>query len=121
MHPLIGCSTIVRSQDANIHVPRETVLRAESLELDLLERCARHGDKMVPLTSTEFRLLAFLMRHRGAIMTRTIIFESVWGYHFDPTTNSVDVYIGRLRLRLAELGFDKAMLRAVRGSGYLFV
>ncbi|GAA0709350.1 response regulator transcription factor [Dokdonella soli] len=96
---------------------RETVLRVADLELDLIERSARRGDLALELLPIEFRLLEFLVRNSGQVLTRTMIFEAVWGYHFDPGTNVIDVHIGRLRKKVDPPGLVP-LIRTVRGSGY---
>jgi two-component system, OmpR family, response regulator len=98
------------------HAP-ETVLRAGDLELDLIARSARRGNATLALLPIEFRLLEFLMRNSGQVLTRTMIFESVWGYHFDPGTNVIDVHIARLR-RKVDAGDLPALIHTVRGCGY---
>ncbi|HEY0179300.1 MAG TPA: response regulator transcription factor, partial [Dokdonella sp.] len=97
---------------------RATVLRVADLELDLIERRARRGDTPLDLLPIEFRLLEFLMRNSGQVLTRTMIFKAVWGYHFDPGTNVIDVHIGRLRKKVDPPGAPP-LIRTVRGSGYL--
>lgn len=99
---------------------RETVLHVGDLVLDLIERSARRGDKELELLPIEFRLLEFLVRNSGQVLTRTMIFEAVWGYHFDPGTNVIDVHIGRLRKKVDPPGLP-ALIVTVRGSGYLLV
>jgi two-component system OmpR family response regulator len=96
---------------------RETLLRVGDLELDLIERSARRGTHILELLPIEFRLLEFLVRNSGQVLTRTMIFESVWGYHFDPGTNVIDVHIGRLRKKVDPPG-AVPLIRTVRGSGY---
>jgi two-component system, OmpR family, response regulator len=96
----------------------ETVLRAGDLELDLIARRARRGDETLELLPIEFRLLEFMMRNSGQVLTRTMIFESVWGYHFDPGTNVIDVHIARLR-RKVDGGEVAPLIRTVRGCGYM--
>ena len=96
---------------------RETVLRVGDLELDLIERRARRGTLNLELLPIEFRLLEFLVRNSGQVLTRTMIFEAVWGYHFDPGTNVIDVHIGRLRKKVDPPGLAP-LIRTVRGSGY---
>ncbi len=98
--------------------PRETSLRVADLELDLIARVARRGGMELELLPTEFRLLEFLVRQSGQVLTRTMIFEAVWGYHFDPGTNVIEVHIGRLRRKLDPPG-SAALIRTVRGSGYV--
>lgn len=97
---------------------RQTKLRVADLELDLVARQACRGDKTLDLLPTEFRLLEYMMRNSGQIITRTMLFESVWGYHFDPGTNIIDVHIGRLRRKVDVLGLSP-LIHTVRGSGYM--
>ena len=78
---------------------------------------ARAGQP-VELTAREFRLLEYLMRHAGQVVTRTMLLESVWDLHFDPQTNVIDVHISRLRQKL-DKEFDKPLLKTVRGAGYM--
>jgi two-component system OmpR family response regulator len=96
---------------------RETVLRVGDLELDLIARSALRGAHNLELLPIEFRLLEFLVRNSGQVLTRTMIFEAVWGYHFDPGTNVIDVHIGRLRKKVDPPGLVP-LIRTVRGSGY---
>jgi two-component system OmpR family response regulator len=97
--------------------PRETMLRVQDLELDLVTRTARRGGRDVALLPTEFKLLEFLMRNSGQVLTRTMIFEAIWGYHFDPGTNLIDVHLGRLRRKVDPPGLEP-LIRTIRGSGY---
>jgi two-component system OmpR family response regulator len=96
---------------------RETILRVADLELDRIARSARRGDAVLELLPIEFRLLEFLARNSGQVLTRTMIFEAVWGYHFDPGTNVIDVHIGRLRKKVDPPGLVP-LIRTVRGCGY---
>ncbi len=96
---------------------RETVLRVGDLEMDLLAHTVRRGGKPVELQPREFRLLEFLMRHAGHVVTRTMLLEGVWDYHFDPQTNVIDVHISRLRQKV-DKGFDKPLIHTIRGAGY---
>ena len=96
---------------------RATLLRVGDLELDLIARSARRGAALLELLPIEFRLLEFLVRNSGQVLTRTMIFEAVWGYHFDPGTNVIDVHIGRLRKKVDPPGVVP-LIRTVRGSGY---
>src|SRR4029079_13462300 len=98
-------------------VAPDTVLRFGDLELDLIARRARRGEATLELLPLEFRLLEFLMRNSDQVLTRTMIFESVWGYHFDPGTNVIDVHIARLR-RKVDAGDGPALIHTVRGCGY---
>ena len=96
----------------------ETMLRVGQLVMDLLTRTVSHAGKPVELLPREYRLLEYLMRHAGRVVTRTMLFEEVWGYHYDPQTNVIDVHIGRLRRKLEEGGLSQ-MIHTVRGSGYV--
>jgi two-component system OmpR family response regulator len=96
---------------------RATVLRVADLELDLIERTVKRNGIALELLPIEFRLLEFLLRNSGEVLTRTMIFEAVWGYHFDPGTNVIDVHIGRLRKKVDPPGLEP-LIRTVRGSGY---
>jgi len=96
---------------------RPGVLRVEDLELDLIRRTARRGDHVLELQGTEFRLLEFMMRNSGQVLIRSMIFEAVWGYHFDPYTNLIEVHIGRLRRKIDIDGLAP-LIHTVRGSGY---
>ncbi len=98
---------------------RALTLRAADIELDLMERQAKRAGVLLDLMPTEFRLLEYLVRHAGQTLTRTMIFEAVWGYHFDPGTNVIEVHIGRLRRKL-DAPDRPALIRTVRGAGYLF-
>lgn len=97
----------------------KTVLRVDALELDLVKRAMTHHHSTQQLQTIEFRLLEFLMRHAGNVMTRTVILEAIWGFHFDTSTNLIDVHIGRLRKKLAAMG-TRPMIETIRGSGYRF-
>jgi two-component system, OmpR family, response regulator len=94
------------------------VLRAGDLEMDLLRREVRRGGRLIDLKPREFRLLEFLLRHSGQVVTRTMLLEGVWDYHFDPQTNVIDVHISRLRQKI-DKGFEPPLLHTVRGAGYI--
>jgi two-component system, OmpR family, response regulator len=94
-----------------------TSLRVADLEMDLLRREVRRGSESIDLQPREFQLLEFLMRHAGQVVTRTMLLEGVWDYHFDPQTNVIDVHISRLRSKI-DRGFDRPLLHTVRGVGY---
>jgi two-component system OmpR family response regulator len=96
----------------------ETCYRIADLELDRLSRQVRRGDQVIALQPREFRLLAYLMKHAGQVVTRTMLLENVWDYHFDPQTNVIDVHISRLRSKI-DKNFEKALLHTVRGAGYM--
>ena len=95
----------------------QTQLRVGDLEMDLIGRTVHRAGREIDLQPREFQLLEFLMRHAGQSVTRTMLLEKVWEYHFDPQTNVIDVHISRLRSKI-DKGFDKAMLQTVRGAGY---
>jgi two-component system OmpR family response regulator len=95
----------------------QTLLRVGDLEMDLIGREVRRCGQEIDLQPREFQLLEFLMRHAGQSVTRTMLLEQVWEYHFDPQTNVIDVHISRLRSKI-DKGFDHAMLQTVRGAGY---
>ena len=88
------------------------------LVLDRLSHKVTRAGEMVPLQAREFRLLEYLMRHAGQVITRTMLLEHVWDYHFDPQTNVIDVHISRLRAKI-DKGFPKPLLHTVRGAGYV--
>jgi len=96
----------------------DAVLHAGDLELDLMTRSARRGGQEITLLPTEFKLLEFLVRNAGQVVTRSMLFQEVWGYHFDPGTNLIDVHIGRVRKRIEQPGRPQP-IRTVRGSGYV--
>jgi two-component system OmpR family response regulator len=94
-----------------------TRLKLADLELDLLARTVTRGGRELELLPREFRLLEFLMRHAGQVVTRTMLLEKVWDYHFDPQTNVIDVHVSRLRQKI-DKGYAKPLLHTVRGAGY---
>jgi len=96
----------------------ETVYRVGDLELDRLGHTVTRGGQAVPLQPREFRLLEYLMKHAGQVVTRTMLLENVWDYHFDPQTNVIDVHISRLRSKV-DKGFGEPLLHTVRGAGYM--
>lgn len=95
-----------------------THLTVADLELDLLAHEVRRAGKKLLLQPREFRLLEYLMRHRGQVVTRAMLLENVWDYHFDPQTNVIDVHVSRLRQKI-DKDFDEQLLRTVRGAGYV--
>jgi len=96
----------------------ETVYRVGDLELDRLSHMVRRAGREIVLQPREFRLLEYLMRHAGQVVTRTMLLENVWDYHFDPQTNVIDVHVSRLRAKI-EKEFDSPVLHTVRGAGYM--
>ncbi|WP_298401042.1 response regulator transcription factor [Sphingobium sp.] len=95
----------------------ETRLGCGNLEMDLLSRKVQRGGRSIDLQPREFRLLDYLLRHRDEVVTRTMLLEGVWDYHFDPGTNVIDVHISRLRRKIDEEG-DTPLIHTVRGAGY---
>jgi two-component system, OmpR family, response regulator len=94
-----------------------TKLSVGGLEMDLLGRTVHRDGQKIDLQPREFRLLEFLMRHAGQVVTRTMLLEKVWDYHFDPQTNVIDVHVSRLRGKI-DKDFDRPLLHTVRGAGY---
>ncbi|MEC7488193.1 MAG: response regulator transcription factor [Pseudomonadota bacterium] len=96
----------------------ETILTVGDLELNLLTRSVQRGTQTIVLQPREFRLLEFLMRNEGNVVTRTMLLENVWDYHFDPQTNVIDVHISRLRQKI-DRNFSTPLIHTVRGAGYV--
>jgi two-component system OmpR family response regulator len=95
-----------------------TKLRAGLLELDLIERTAKRNDRAIDLLPREFRLLEYMMRHKGRVLTREMLFREVWKYKFDPKTNLVDVHMGRLRRKI-DWPHEQPLILNIRGSGFV--
>ena len=95
-----------------------TTLVVDDLEMDLLSRNVKRAGKTINLQPREFRLLEYLMRHADQVVTRTMLLEGVWDYHFDPQTNVIDVHISRLRGKI-DRDFDSPLIHTVRGAGYI--
>ena len=98
---------------------QEAVLRVGSLQIDLVRHKVMHDDRELDLQPTEFRVLKFMMRNPGQVLTRTMIFEMVWGCRFDPGTNLIDMHEGHLRRKI-DLPGERPIIRTMRGAGYLF-
>jgi len=100
-------------------VPEEAETRyvVGDLVLDRLSHKVARAGQSIPLQPREYRLLEYLMKHAGQVVTRTMLLESVWGYHFDPQTNVIDVHISRLRAKI-DKNFEKPLLHTIRGAGY---
>ena len=96
----------------------QTTLQVHDLEMNLLSREVRRGGKPIDVQPREFRLLEYLMRHAGQVVTRTMLLEGVWDYHFDPQTNVIEVHISRLRGKI-DKQFDRPLLHTIRGAGYM--
>jgi len=96
----------------------DTVYRVGDLELNRLSHEVKRGNTEITLQPREFRLLEYLMKHAGQVVTRTMLLENVWDYHFDPQTNVIDVHISRLRSKI-DKGQEKPLLHTTRGAGYM--
>nr|MDP9126726.1 response regulator transcription factor [Pseudomonadota bacterium] len=94
-----------------------TVLRAQDLEMDLLARKVKRSGKAIALQAREFRLLEYLLKFKGQLVTRTMLLEGVWDYHFDPQTSVIDVHVSRLRKKLGDT--NNSLIKTVRGAGYI--
>jgi len=95
----------------------KTNYRMADLEVDLLSHRVKRGDTYIDLKPREFKLLEYFFKNAGQVVTRTMLLEHVWDYHFDPQTNVIDVHVSRLRSKI-DKGFDKPLLHTVRGAGY---
>ena len=117
MDELLARLDVLHRRSGNGRGAAPTLLKVEDLELNLLTREVARAGQAIAVQPREFKLLEFLMRHRGQVVTRTMLLEHVWGYHFDPQTNVIDVHISRLRQKI-DRDFDTALLTTVRGAGY---
>ncbi|MBH0237737.1 response regulator [Methylobrevis albus] len=97
---------------------RESLLKVHDLEVDCLKRTVTRAGRLIELQNQEFRLLEYLMRHPGEVVTRTMLLENVWDFHFDPKTNIVETHMSRLRGKV-DRGFDAELIHTVRGAGYV--
>lgn len=97
---------------------KDSVLRVHDLELDRLKRSVSRAGRPIDLQNQEFRLLEYLMLRAGEVVTRTMLLENVWDFHFDPKTNVVETHVSRLRAKI-DRGFDADLIHTVRGSGYV--
>jgi two-component system, OmpR family, response regulator len=96
----------------------ETTYQVDDLVLDRLSHRVSRGGAEIVLQPREYRLLEYLMKHAGQVVTRTMLLENVWDYHFDPQTNVIDVHISRLRAKI-DKGFSHPLLHTIRGAGYM--
>lgn len=111
---LARLESITRRHQANTP---DSCLELADMKLDLLSRQVTRGGRTIDLQPREFRLLEYLLQHSGQVVTRTMLLEGVWDYHFDPQTNVVDVHISRLRQKI-DKGFERQLIHTVRGAGY---
>lgn len=112
---LARLEALVRRGDAEAV---KTGLQIGDLEMDLLKREVKRAGRTIELQPREYRLLEYLVRHAGQVVTRTMLLEKVWDYHFDPQTNVIDVHVSRLRSKI-DKGFDTPLIHTVRGAGYV--
>ncbi|WP_420430679.1 response regulator transcription factor [Kordiimonas sp.] len=98
--------------------PEKTILSVMDLELDLLAHEVSRAGQRIELTAREFRILEYLMRNLGRVVTRSMLLEKVWEYHFDPQTNIIDQHVSRLRQKV-DKGFNAQLIHTVRGTGYM--
>ncbi len=115
-------SELTARVNALLRRPRETVeqkiLQVSELEINLMKRLVKRDGQLIDLQPTEFRLLEYLVRHAGQVVTRTMLLENVWDFHFDPKTNIVETHISRLRSKL-NVGNQSDLIHTVRGAGYM--
>jgi two-component system OmpR family response regulator len=114
---MVRAEALLRRTDRGVAGAGDTRLAVADLEIDLLGRRVKRGGRPITLMPREFGLLVFLARHAGHVVTRTMMLEKLWDYHFDPGTNVIDVHIARLRRKIDD-GFDRPLLHTVRGAGY---
>ncbi len=114
---LARVNALLRRADGKVSGMTETRLMVGDLDIDLLSRIVRRSGKAIDLKPREYALLEYFARNAGRVVTRTMLLEQVWDYHFDPATNVIDVHVSRLRRKLDD-GFDTTMLHTVRGAGY---
>jgi DNA-binding response OmpR family regulator len=109
---------LIRRRSVPSGPDRENRLKVGKLEIDLLDRRVRRGERLIELLPREYALLEHLMRHAGQVVTRTMLFETVWSYAYDERTNVIEVHIGRLRRKIDGDG-EEQMIHTVRGAGYV--
>ncbi len=112
---LARVEALLRRQESSV---TQTRLKVGDLEMDLLAHKVSRAGQSLNLQPREYRLLEYLMKHAGQVVTRTMLLENVWDYHFDPQTNVIDVHVSRLRQKI-DKEFDKPLLNTVRGAGYM--
>jgi two-component system OmpR family response regulator len=98
-------------------IHEQSSLQVGDLVMNFRTRKVTRGSREIPLQNREFMLLEYLMRHAGQVVTRTMLLENVWDFHFDPQTNVIDVQVSRLRQKI-DKGFDKQLIKTIRGAGY---
>lgn len=118
MSELLARIEVMRRRQNEFSDIPDTTLRAGDLKMDLLSRTVTREGKKIDIQSREFRLLEYLLRNKGTVVTRTMLLENVWEYHFDPQTNVIDVHISRLRSKI-DKDFDTNLIKTIRGAGYI--
>ena len=114
---LARVNALLRRAEGKVAGATETKLTVGDLDIDLLARIVRRGGKLIDLKPREYALLEYFVRNSDRVVTRTMLLEHVWDYHFDPATNVIDVHVSRLRRKL-DNGYEATMLHTVRGAGY---
>jgi two-component system OmpR family response regulator len=114
---LLACLTALGRRPRALE-DNSTMLRVHDLELDRLSRTVKRQDAKIALQAREYKLLEYLMRNSGKVLTKTMMLENVWDFHFDPKTNIVETHISRLRSKV-DNDYDVALIQTVRGSGYM--
>lgn len=114
---LARVNALLRRREARID-PANHKIAVGDLEIDPLSRTVRRSGRKIELKPREYLLLEYFARNEGRVVTRTMLLEQVWDYHFDPGTNVIDVHVSRLRRKLED-GFEKPLLHTVRGAGYM--
>jgi len=117
MDELLARLEVLHRRAGSAQTSAQTTLQVGDLELNLLTREVSRAGTPIAIQPREYKLLEYLMRHPGQVVTRAMLLEHVWGYHFDPQTNVIDVHISRLRQKI-DRDFDLALLTTVRGAGY---
>jgi two-component system OmpR family response regulator len=115
---LLARVEVLARRGASTPQAEPTVYRVADLELDRLSHRVTRSGQEIALQPREFRLLEYLMRYAGQVVTRTMLLEHVWDYHFDPQTNVIDVHVSRLRSKI-DKGFDRPLIHTIRGAGYM--
>lgn len=115
---LLARAEVLARRGSGVLRSEPTSYRVADLELDRLSHRVSRGGQEIVLQPREFRLLEYLVRHAGQVVTRTMLLEHVWDYHFDPQTNVIDVHVSRLRSKI-DKGFDRPLIHTIRGAGYM--
>jgi two-component system OmpR family response regulator len=115
---LLARVEVLARRRSSVPTSEPTVYRVSDLELDRLSHRVNRSGQEILLQPREFRLLEYLMKNAGQVVTRTMLLEHVWDYHFDPQTNVIDVHVSRLRAKI-DKGFDRPLIHTIRGSGYM--